>query len=129
MMSQPRRLQRPFCPRLERLDQRVMPAGTVHATLFPGMLTLTGIDKTAQADVLAGLNDQHISITGTGPGSFTIAGVGGTTIDGLPSIAVSKVNNLRIDLRLGDDVVDVNSASLSGNLTYLGGSGDDSITF
>src|SRR5262245_20034976 len=129
MTSQPRRLQRPFCPRLERLDERTMPAGTVHANLFGGLLTLSGIDKTAQAEVLAGLNDQHISITGTGPGSFTVAGVAGTTIDGLPSITVSKVNTIRLNLRLGDDVVDVNSATLSGNLTFLGGSGDDSITF
>ncbi len=116
---------------LERLDERTVPANLVTAQLLGTNLVITGLDDLSDLAVLNGDNNQVVSITGIGPGSFSVD-VGGGTEFLLPGKITSKatqvfkgVTSIKIDMRLGDDQVTINSAQLAGELSFSGGNGND----
>lgn len=118
---------------LERLDDRSVPANLVTAQLLGPNLVITGLDDLTDIGVLNGDNDQVVTITGTGLGSFNVD-VGGGTEFLLPGKVTSKatqsfkgVTSIKIDMRLGDDLVIVNNANLSGELSFTGGHGNDQL--
>lgn len=118
---------------LERLDDRSVPANLVTAQLLGTNLVITGLDDLTDLGVLNGDNNQVVAITGIGPGAFTVD-VGGATEFLLPGKVTSKatqffkgVTSIKIDMRLGDDVVFVNNANLSGELSFTGGHGNDQL--
>jgi hypothetical protein len=106
-----------FRPRLEPLEDRRTPAGTVTGSFFQGTWTLRG-----DADA----NNITINPTAT-PGKFDLIG-NGTTV---PAETPQGVKNIVIKLFAGDDVVTFNDtatqARLAGNLTVIGGNGANAL--
>src|SRR5688500_14892716 len=64
--------------RLERLEGRDAPAGIVTASLSSGILTLTGLDNTSNFS----LNNQSLTVTGTGSNSVSVTVLDGTQFKG-----------------------------------------------
>lgn len=118
---------------LERLDDRTVPANLVTAQLTGTTLTIIGLNDLSDVGVLNGDNNQVVVITGKGPGSFDVD-VGGTSEFLLPGNVTSTatqsfkgVTSIKIDMRLGDDLVVINQANLSGELSFNGGNGNDTL--
>ncbi len=104
--------------RLEGLEDRSNPAGTVTGSFAAGTWTLIG---DAQA------NDITINPTATS-GQFTVAG-NLTTVAGVTN--PSGVNRIVVKLGAGDDTVEINDTgtegALAGNLAVFGGAGANSV--
>jgi hypothetical protein len=104
--------------RLESLEDRFNPAGTVTGSFSAGTWTLTG-DAEANGIV--------INPTAT-PGAFVLAGTD-TTVAGVTN--PTGVNNIVIKLSAGSDSVQVNTTGaagkLAGDLTIQGGAGPSAV--
>jgi hypothetical protein len=102
-------------PALEILEIRDTPAGTVTGSFANGTWTLVG---DAEA------NDILIN-PAANPNQFEVTGRNGTAVGGV--VSASNVQNIFVQLRAGDDKVQVNStgtlAGLNGNLRIAGGDG------
>jgi hypothetical protein len=100
----------------ESLEARRLMAVTT--SLNNGTLSITG---DAAAD--------DIAVVGTpNPGEFTIMGRNGTTVDGMASLTIPGVTaDLFLDLRDGDNVVDMDNVYIARDIVVVGGSGDDLI--
>jgi hypothetical protein len=100
----------------EQLESRRLTAVTT--SLNSGTLSITG---DAAAD--------DIAIVGTAnPGEFTITGRSGTTVDGMASVTIPGVTaDLVIDMRDGENVVDLDNVYIARDIVVIGGSGDDLI--
>ena len=96
-------------------------AGVVNATFAAGTLTITAVDDLTPAGLAGGLNDQSVSLVGGAAGLVTVAGLAGTTVTGGTSFA--GVNAIKLDMKLGNDSVQLQSVLIFGGLTYLGGDG------
>src|SRR5262245_31787361 len=103
---------------LEPLEARNAPAGVVTTAQVGSVLTITGVDDLTKTGVLAGNNDQSITVTGAGAGAVNIAGVGGTIISG--STSFTGITDIKLDMRLGNDTVTATGVNLTGNVTFLG---------
>ncbi len=115
--------------KLQQLEPREIPAGLVTAVQSSGLLAIAGLDDLSPAGVTGGLNDQEILIAGTGAGSFDVSVVNGTQFQGTAAttLSFSGVTAIKLDMRQGNDIVTVNNANLSGDLSFLGGNGNDSL--
>jgi hypothetical protein len=106
-------------PRLEMLENRWIPAGTVTGSFANGTWTLIG---DAEANEVL-INPPLL------PGSFTVTGLNGTVVAGVTEVEAFK--HLVIKLGAGDDRVQVNDtgafSGLPGNLTIRGGSGANTV--
>lgn len=120
-----------FRPQCQELDPRIAPAGNVTAALDAptGKLTILGVNDLTSAGILAGNNDNQLSIVGTAPGAFKLDGLTGTLVNGAASTSFTGVKSVHIDLREGHDTVIFKSATLSGALTFIGGNGFDTLAF
>ncbi|WP_425615829.1 hypothetical protein NA78x_005760 [Anatilimnocola sp. NA78] len=109
-----------FQPRVESLEDRLNLAGAVTALLAGPSLFLNGNNL-----------DNEIRIEGTAAGAFTVSGVNGTTLNGVNngSLNFTKIQNIFVDLRNGNDVATVVSAQLAGMLRFVGGNGNDELLF
>lgn len=113
-----RTVSRCFTPGVELLEDRLTPAGALTSVLSNGTLTITASDDLAG---VPGQNNQNLTITGTGAGSFMLSGNDGETFVGGTSF--TGVRNIKLVLKQGFDVVTVTNADLAGTLTFLGGGG------
>ena len=118
-----------FVPVLECLEGRVVPAGIINSSYSSATKTLTLIAVNDLDVGDAALNHQEINITGIGglTGAFVVTGVGGEDILGVADgdATVSNVKNIKLVMGLGDDIVTVRNANLTGLLTFLGGDGQN----
>ena len=117
----------------ERLEDRSTPANLVTAQLVGTTLWIKGLDDLSALAVLSGDNNQSVVITGVGAGAFDVD-VAGSTQFLLPNQSTSTatqsfkgVNSIRIEMGLGDDVVVINNAQISGELSFTGGHGNDQL--
>lgn len=101
---------------LERLEDRVVLAGNVTATLVDDTLTIVG-------DQLG----NEISITQSGT-DVVISGLPGTTVSGAATIPALDILNVLIQLNSGNDNVEVIDLDLSGNLSINTANGSDVVT-
>lgn len=78
-----------FRPELQELDARIAPAGNVTASLDvpSGKLTILGVNDLTPGGIIAGNNNNQISIVGTSPGAFQVNGLGSTLVNGGVSAA------------------------------------------
>src|SRR5690349_14628162 len=105
-----------FVPRLNLLEDRTTPAGTINATLVNGTLTLTAVDSLVDN----ALNNQNITLSGDDT-SLTLTPADGETIGGPAGDGpYVRVKNLVFDMRLGADFVTLLGVNLPGNVTYKG---------
>lgn len=112
---------------VERLEPRALLAGVVNVTFASGTLTITGVDDLTPAGFAGGLNDQSVSLVGSAAGLVTVSGLAGTTVNNGGTFA--GVTAIKLDMKLGNDSVQLQSVFIFGSLTYLGGDGDNRITF
>ncbi len=120
---------RTILPRAERvrllaevLENRETPAGNVTAVYHApsATLTLTGSNV---GDV-----NQQVVIDGLGAGAVSVQGLFGTTINlGAGAVEYFNVKHLILNLNQGDDLAVLNNVEIEGNLTFRGGSGNDSL--
>src|SRR5262249_7932847 len=114
-----------FKPRLEMLEGREVPTGNVTASLSGTTLLLTGVNN---ANIPAN-NDQEVIITGSGPGSVVVQGQNGTSVNlGGGPVVYDNVTNITINMNNGNDSVTIQAVEITGNLTYAGGAGSDTLT-
>jgi hypothetical protein len=110
---------RSFRPRLEKLEDRLAPAGNVTSSFTGGSLTLTG---DAQANA--------ITISANGSGQIVVTPNGTTTLDGSTAAESFSVSaNLTIALGAGNDSINfdkTNPLTVPGSLsiTYGSATGD-----
>ena len=117
-----------FVPTVECLEGRLVPAGTINSSYsnVTKTLTLTAVNVPNLIDV----NHQSITISGTGTaGEFTVTGNAAETILGVAAdlAPISNVQNIKLVMGLGNDVVSIRNAELSGKLTFLGGDGSNEL--
>jgi hypothetical protein len=137
-----------FSPRwaLERLEDRTLLSGNVTATVTAGNLLLVGDAKANQILIqsTSGGALQVSSLDGTttingGSGPFTSTSVtgnvtvfmkqGADVVDvGGTGMLTTLPKNLFVDTGSGDDTVDVENASIGGNVAIFGGAGNDTFT-
>lgn len=108
-------------------ESRQLLAGTVNVTFSGGTLTITAVDDLSPAGVLGGLNDQELLLQGGVAGTVQILALDGETING--GTVFSNVVNLKLDMKQGEDFVDLSGVRITGALTYLGGEGDSALNF
>src|SRR5262245_32720810 len=124
-LSQRRPVRRPL--NLEPLEGREVPANLVSTAFAAGTLTITGLDDLTTAGVQAGNNDQVVIVNGGAAGVVNLT-LGGTSVFAPGSLAgFTGVKTIKLDMRLGNDVVTVNNVNITGDLTFLGGNGDDTL--
>jgi hypothetical protein len=120
----PRRRTRTPRPRLgvERLDERIVPAGNVTAVFQNGQLILTGDGEDNSIELRNGFD-------------FRVAGLDGTTINGAAGFDdFSGVKDVIINLKGGEDTVSLEgggggtAAVISRDLIFTGGGGADTLT-
>jgi len=111
-----------FRPRLECLEDRTVPAGTLNSSLVNGTLTITAVNSN-----VFGENDQVITIQGTGSGDFNITANG--KLQGPAAGALENVTNIRLNLGAGNDTVTIDGAQLAGTLTVNGSTGNNAVIF
>jgi hypothetical protein len=109
---------------LQRLDDRILPAGNVTGTVLNGILTLTGDGEANSIVVRAGINS-----------GVRIQGIGGTTINGGGIEDFSGAfKDVIILLGGADDTVNLEggglgtAARVSRDLVFHGGGGADTLT-
>lgn len=115
-----------FVPVLERLEGRMVPAGVVNATFSLGVLTLTAVNDPNDVDIL-GTNNQNIVIDGAGGNDITVTGNDGETGTAFTAGLFVNVTKIVLVMGLGDDRVTITDSSLTGNLVFKGGSGDNDL--
>jgi len=126
MLQKRRPIKRPrsaVVPRFEVLEGRVVPAGTLNTTFAGGLLTVTALDDL----VNNANNQQNITLTGAGAGNFTLTPNGGETFTGAGAGPFMGVTDIRFNMGLGNDIVSVVAANLSGTMTVMGGDGNNSL--
>src|SRR4051794_462377 len=92
-----RRMPQPVL-RLSRLDERIVPAGTITAVKTGTLLTLTGADTNSAAD------NQEIQLSGTN-GNVMVSGLNGTLVNGQPFVFFNGINAATCNMKKGDDLV------------------------
>jgi hypothetical protein len=112
--------------RIEGLENRLMMAGNVTATLQAGNLLITG-----------NALDNGVSIIGSAvPGKFVVQGLPTncvpTTVNGKHSVTFEKVQNITIDLKDGNDLLRIGNAQadqtqIPGMMTARTGPGNDTV--
>jgi len=108
--------QSPWGSAFEGLEPRLL-AGNVLATLSHGVLTIAG-----DAD------NNEIRITQAGANTFQIAGLTGTTVNGLAAGVFGGVTKkISVKGDGGNDTVTVNEINFAGKLSIAGGSGNDTV--
>src|SRR5262245_47932836 len=113
-------------PRLERLEDRSVPAGVVNATFAAGVLTITAVDDPTDVN-LTNTNHQNITLDGAAANNFTVianSGETGTAITGSP---FNGVTSIKLVMGLGNDTVTITDVKLAGAVTFLGGSGNNTL--
>ena len=114
-----RRLKRTTNRDYQPLEKRCLLAGDVGATLLDGSLILSGDNQS-----------NEVLISTNSDGNVSVAGQNGTTINGVDEILLdSLVEDLRVFLRGGDDVLFVEDVDIQQRTVVRGGSGSDSIGF
>jgi hypothetical protein len=68
------RMNRDYRPTLEMLERRDAPAGVVTTLQTGTTLTITGVDDTTKAGILAGVNNNAITVVGGLAGDVNISG-------------------------------------------------------
>jgi hypothetical protein len=114
-----------FCPRLERLDDRITPAGNIVTKFLSGVLTIT-----ATPSGNAALNNQNIALLGASEGHVSISVQDGETITGKNSF--NRVHRVITKLGDGNDtvtVVDLKMFKPGAGLTFTGGDGVNTLNF
>jgi hypothetical protein len=114
-----------FVPRLERLDDRIVPAGTLKTTFSLGVLTITAVDSANPTQ-----NNQNIALLGASQGHVSISAQDGETIVGRNSF--NHVATLVVNMRAGDDTVTISDLKLArrGNTVKInGGDGNNTLLF
>ena len=108
-------------PHLEALESRLLLNGDVTAVIAGGCLKITG---DAQA------NDVIIEDTGTPNQVRVRTGASVTTINGAagPVVLDGLTKDVKIDLKAGDDVLELTSLTVARNAKIKGGSGDNQVT-
>lgn len=105
--------------RLERLERRDTPAGTVTGTLRGSTWTLVGDELN---------NAVTVNVNG-GPGNFGLTGAN-TSLEG--DTVVEGVRNIVFKMADGNDTVTFNNsgvpAELAGNLSFQGGDGNNTLS-
>jgi uncharacterized protein YxjI len=120
---------------LQALEEREVFAANVVSSQVGGVLTLTAVDVFApQAAVVAGDNDNKLSIKRTGANSYSIGGLdANSTVDGQGAKSFADVTSIVLRLGLGNDEVLYSTALPQGTplatLTYFGGDGNNILTF
>lgn len=109
------------------LESRALLAGVVNASFSGGTLTLTAVDDLTPIGIQGGLNDQEVLLTGAAAGVVTVAGVNGTIVNGAG--VFTGVTAIKIDMKLGNDIAVLNSVSITGAATFLGGDGNNTLKF
>lgn len=109
------------------LEDRALLAGVVNASFSAGTLTITAVDDLTPVGIEGGLNNQNVVLTGGAAGVVTVAGANATTVNGAGTF--SGVTAIKFDMKLGNDGAVLNSVVISGGVTYLGGDGNNSLTF
>lgn len=104
---------------VEKLESRDNPAGNITAMMDSSTFFLIG-------DVA----DNQLSVTENTAGELIVTGLNGTTINGQESVNFGVVtqNNLRLNLRDGNDSVDLSGVSTTGYIFLDMGAGNDSAT-
>jgi hypothetical protein len=105
------------CLRLNPLEARLTPAGTVTATQSGAVLTLTGTD-----------DSESVRLT-QAAGSITLTGLSGTAIVGGPVFA--GVTSVKTVMKGGDDQISIDDTlpfALTGAATFDLGDGNNSLT-
>ncbi len=111
--------------KLEHLENRQLMAGDVTAVLVGGVLTITG-DRHAN----------HIDITNDG-GNIEITGISTRIFDRTPphtnpaprwNAVFANVTDIVINMKEGNDIVDVAGITISGGLTIVTQNGNDGVT-
>src|SRR5205085_2136508 len=69
-------------------------------------------------------NDNSITLSGNGQGAVNVSG-GTTTINGTKNF--TGVNNIVLNMGLGNDNVTIFSVNVTGSVTFNGGDGDDAL--
>jgi len=127
-----------FVPQAEVLEDRTAPAANVTSSLSSGVLTLTGVDFTTAVAVLAGDNDNDLTIAGPitsvkgGASEFTVTPNGDGQLDGLTTPTTFKgVSSIVLVLKLGNDKVTLSptaTAEMKLDLVnFKGGDGDNTL--
>lgn len=106
----------PLCL-LEQLEPRILLAGDVTAVVKArGDLVVNGTNA-----------DEQITIQQTDTG-ITITGHGDTTVNGQPSVELTGVTrNVRVNMKRGNDVVNVLDLDVARDLTIKTSGGDDAV--
>ncbi len=103
----------------QQLENRQLLAGDVAVILAGNSLILSGDNQ-----------DNEIILSTNNDGDIEITGANGTSVNGMDEVAVDAViEDLRIFLRAGDDMVSVEDVDVAGNAIVRGGSGSDAIGF
>jgi acetyltransferase-like isoleucine patch superfamily enzyme len=120
--------------RVERLEDRDLPAGTVTAAFAAGTLTLTGDPQANNLEVR--IDNGNVTLKGKGTtiaGGTSFAGVNDIVInlgDGNDRVTVrgrTLAGNLTIDLGNGNDHAQLKKLSVTGNVSVTGGAGNDHV--
>ena len=104
--------QHSFRPTVEVLESRLVPAN-VAGSVTNGVLSLVAKDASASDDLTVN--------QGAIPGSVSVVGDMGTTVNGAGNFTFKQVRSIVFNLKGGDDVIDVNLLQLSGGLTVNNG--------
>src|SRR4051812_42566967 len=83
---------------LEPLEGREVPANLVSTAFAAGTLTISGLDDITAAGVLAGNNDQVVTVTGAGSGVFDITLGGGSAFSGGSLTHFTGVTTIKLDM-------------------------------
>ena len=108
------------------LESRRMLAGTTAVTFAAGVLTLTCADDLTQAGILAGKNDNVITLTGGAVGAVTLGGAGEVFTGALGPFA--GVTQIKVFGKEGADNVTLNNVNITGAVTVTGGSGANTVS-
>ena len=113
-------------PRLEPLEGRSVPAGVVNATFAAGVLTITGVDDLTDVNVTNQESSEHHPGWGRGQQHYRARELGetGTAFTGGP---FNGVTSIKLLMGLGNDTVTITDSTLAGGITFLGGSGDNTL--
>ena len=105
--------------RLESLEQRENPAGSISTSHSGGVLIITGSD---QADTF--------TIKSIAGGAYTLTGTNGTLIDGSASANTLAASSIKMILKGGDDSVTADTTvplTVTGALIIDGGDGNNTV--
>lgn len=114
---------------IEPLESRIVPAGNILATFAGGVLTLTAESAGAA---------EHIRIEMVDPaGDFPLSGQvvvsrtdGDTTVNNIAGFitpAGQTVRSIKLDLKGGDDDLEISGVQIPGSLTAILGEGNNSV--